>query len=435
MFNRNLREDRHPRHAAEVRENIVPGTSFLLSVSASFWLKEVSVIHHDSMDLHSARSTLFLHEDILARTLSYEQQLQSWRIAELAAGRSDPGRPSYQIVGYSISFHGFFSWDAYFRYSVHASYHAASDLDSFLRKERNSNCTYDSIDCPGIGTSQWEFPVIKTLLSIPFSLLYNLPRLAGLVPLSTYQQRLITMGSDIIRLWWWEPSPAIIIKPKKIRSGPKRPTKKPRTEQRQPKSIHLISTTFSVTTPTTTYGTSSGTPNHARRTELPLGQISFGTVPSVLLDRDGLLLTSAEKGSAKLTHAGKGSVTRSFVASASEDSAEGTEDLNKIYDTDGKSEMDSLPFDVISWYEEVVDCGPGSEPLLPLAPAPFERGVIGGRSVNDTLMIKGLIHPLVYVHFLDLSSFMMYSANWRSDCPDKWPALSNQLQPPYFASE
>ena len=89
-------------------------------------------------------------------------------------------------------------------------YHAASDLDSFLRKERNANYRYDSIDCPGIGTSRWEFPVIKTLLSIPFSLLYNLPRLAGLVPLSTYQQRLVTMGSDIIRLWWWEPSPAMI---------------------------------------------------------------------------------------------------------------------------------------------------------------------------------------------------------------------------------
>ena len=37
------------------------------------------------MDLHPARSTLFLHEDILAHTLSYEQQLQSWRIAELEA--------------------------------------------------------------------------------------------------------------------------------------------------------------------------------------------------------------------------------------------------------------------------------------------------------------------------------------------------------------
>jgi len=43
-------------------------------------------------------SALFLHEDILARTLSYEQDLHEWRLAELTAGRPDPGRPSYTEV-------------------------------------------------------------------------------------------------------------------------------------------------------------------------------------------------------------------------------------------------------------------------------------------------------------------------------------------------
>ena len=32
MLHRNLREDRHPRHAAEVRENLVPHTFSFLSV-------------------------------------------------------------------------------------------------------------------------------------------------------------------------------------------------------------------------------------------------------------------------------------------------------------------------------------------------------------------------------------------------------------------
>jgi hypothetical protein len=50
------------------------------------------------MDERPPRSTLFLHEDIIARTLSYEQQLQRWRLAELEAGRGDPGRPSYETV-------------------------------------------------------------------------------------------------------------------------------------------------------------------------------------------------------------------------------------------------------------------------------------------------------------------------------------------------
>jgi len=43
-------------------------------------------------------STIFLHEDILARTLAYEQDLQAWRCAELNAGRPDPGRPTYNDV-------------------------------------------------------------------------------------------------------------------------------------------------------------------------------------------------------------------------------------------------------------------------------------------------------------------------------------------------
>jgi hypothetical protein len=47
------------------------------------------------MDARPATSTLFLHEDALARTLAYEQDLQAWRYAELCAGRCDPGRPPY----------------------------------------------------------------------------------------------------------------------------------------------------------------------------------------------------------------------------------------------------------------------------------------------------------------------------------------------------
>jgi hypothetical protein len=48
-------------------------------------------------------STLFLHEDILARVLSYELELRDWRVAETLAGRGDPGRPSYEEVFLSIS--------------------------------------------------------------------------------------------------------------------------------------------------------------------------------------------------------------------------------------------------------------------------------------------------------------------------------------------
>lgn len=43
-------------------------------------------------------ATLFLHEDILARTLAYEQDQRQWRISELESGRDDPGRPTYEEV-------------------------------------------------------------------------------------------------------------------------------------------------------------------------------------------------------------------------------------------------------------------------------------------------------------------------------------------------
>ncbi|KAM6492020.1 hypothetical protein JOM56_011744, partial [Amanita muscaria] len=80
MLTRKLRQDRHPRHAAEVQENIVPLRSD----------------HHNAVDEQPPRAALFLHEDILARTLAYEQDLHQWRIAELEAGRGDPGRPTYE---------------------------------------------------------------------------------------------------------------------------------------------------------------------------------------------------------------------------------------------------------------------------------------------------------------------------------------------------
>jgi hypothetical protein len=50
------------------------------------------------MDTNPPLATLFLHEDTIARTLSYELDLQQWRIAELNAGRGDPGRPTYEEV-------------------------------------------------------------------------------------------------------------------------------------------------------------------------------------------------------------------------------------------------------------------------------------------------------------------------------------------------
>jgi hypothetical protein len=303
------------------------------------------------------------------------------------------------------------------RFTQHR-YHAANNLERFTRLGDNPNDdrTYQYTACPGIDNSADQFPVIDTLLSIPFSLIHTLPRLTALVPPTIHQQQLITMGYEIMRLWWWDPPRDMIEGSRGIR-----PTRNNKKRNPRPQPIHLISATFSTTKPTITFGTftaqsSSSDPHQVPRPiELPSGQILFGTMPSVSLDREGLLLTVPDEGSAEpmsVTRANKDFVTSSRVTRAWDSQSTAlTEDSDVIdesteaSDVDGKSKNYSSSLEVISWYEKVVDCA--TEPLLPLTPTPFERGVIGGQSINDILMIKGLIDTQVYLHFFDLISFSL----------------------------
>jgi hypothetical protein len=110
---------------------------------------------------------------------------------------------------------------------------------------------YTHKDCPGIDdpTCRKPFPIIETLLSIPFSLLHNLPRLAAIVPISVYQQQLITMGSEIISLWWWDPSPDLIKNLEKICLWKNASNQHDSTRNAEPDPIHHQSrsgTTFSM---------------------------------------------------------------------------------------------------------------------------------------------------------------------------------------------
>ena len=43
-----------------------------------------------SIYLNPARAYLFLHEDVVARTLQFERELKQWRLSEIQAGRGDP---------------------------------------------------------------------------------------------------------------------------------------------------------------------------------------------------------------------------------------------------------------------------------------------------------------------------------------------------------
>lgn len=181
MEERNLCEVRHPRHPAEVRENLIP----------------LSPTQHDLVNQQPPQLTLFLHEDVVARTLAYEQDLQQWRMAELRAGRTDPGRPKYREV--------FGSPDNATQHRLHAS-------ASLLPFHRHGDRVFTAEDCPGPGDPPRGayFPIVSTLLSTPFSLLHNLPRLVALAPLSVYQHSLVIMSLEIERLWWWDPPPSAI---------------------------------------------------------------------------------------------------------------------------------------------------------------------------------------------------------------------------------
>ncbi|CAA7258788.1 unnamed protein product [Cyclocybe aegerita] len=81
MANRNLLEKINEKHAVDLRTNLLPQPGLLLD-----------------MDSPLPQMTLFLREDVLARTLSYEIDLAKYRLARVRAGHADPGRPPYEKV-------------------------------------------------------------------------------------------------------------------------------------------------------------------------------------------------------------------------------------------------------------------------------------------------------------------------------------------------
>ncbi|KAI0275731.1 hypothetical protein BC826DRAFT_1114315 [Russula brevipes] len=142
------------------------------------------------MDNNPPIATLFLHEDLVARTLAFELDLKQWRLAEIEAGRGDPGRPNY-LDAFSLPF------------TEHRWHSRGSAIVNLDDEE-----IYYARDCPGVHPpSDNAFPIVQTLLSIPFSLLHTVPRLSAIVPRSQYQHELIAMGEDILFLWSWDPSP------------------------------------------------------------------------------------------------------------------------------------------------------------------------------------------------------------------------------------
>ena len=150
-----------------------------------------------------------------------------------------------------------------------------------------------------------------------------------------------------------------------------------------------------------------------RTFELPSGQIVLGTTPCFSWDGDSLLLTAADEGlteTGDVQRADKGSVTGiTSLLAVSEawgvrtiNGTDDSEDIDAIEDVEETPPTCSTSSDIVSWYEKVPESA--QEPLT-IVPGSFERGAIGGQSVSDILMIKGLIDPPLYIQFFDLTTF------------------------------
>ena len=266
-------------------------------------------------------------------------------------------------------------------------YHCSSTVEDFLRVIHDEPTNqqphiYHANDCPGIynSTSFHNFPVINTLLSIPFSLLHNLPRLCGISPLSNYQKQLIAMGSETIALWLWDPSPSMI--------------REMEVTQKQNWALNLQN------------DNKVPKPHPIHHPSCKDTTFLFNTHLTVT---DGPLFVAMDEGPTKggdLQHV-RGSfdgIVGSPVTSGGWSGTEHPGDTGNVKAREDKSTICPSSSDIISWYQTVIysELEPPS-----LIPTPFEKGVIGGMSVNDVLMVKGLIHPLVYLQFMDLTSFSL----------------------------
>jgi hypothetical protein len=299
-------------------------------------------------------------------------------------------------------------------------YHCSSTVHPFVRNGGDDKSqqfqVYYGKDCPGIDdpASLHNFPVIDTLLSIPFSLLHNLPRLCGIFPISSYQQRLIAMGFEILARWSWDFLPSSIREQWGKRLQNVTAGQQNDHPHVRPHPIHHPSrndTTFN-NVPILTSGAPTMWGKHA--VERPLGPILLGMPTHFVWDTDEKLVIDGPPFSARaegllkedLEHVEGDIITGIAGSPVTREARTGSKDWDDTDDVESvQDESEIYPLDITSWHQKVVN--PEPEPPS-LVRTPFERGVIGSMSVNDVLMVKGLIQPFVWIQFMDLQSFSRY---------------------------
>ena len=221
-----------------------------------------------------------------------------------------------------------------------------------------------------------------------------------MVPLSKYQCDLMTMGNNIIRLWSWDPSSTEVHRATiRTAGGGVNQTRTPaslpiRDASRRSTTLETMRARASYLSVTVSHSPAknSSTPDTST-IELASGEVLFRKQPSVSWKIGGEQLEMDDK-----------DWENSIAASLGESSVSMSEPNNWSFDgqdIESRTQF-SLPSEIVSWLNMVIH---DEEKMPSLTSSPFEKGIIRSMSVNDILMIKGLIDPGVYTEYIDLESF------------------------------
>jgi hypothetical protein len=247
------------------------------------------------------------------------------------------------------------------------------------------------------------------MLSIPFSLLHNLPRLSGLVNSSDYQSHLIAMSTEITTLWAWDPD-APSSNTSVVASNQRKPRPRPIHDDSRQNVTFANMRPSRVAQNSQLVGTTTNSAQFSCISQADTGAYTIGIRPVVHFE-DGILKTvpmdlnmnqEEEKFQCQIyTHAATSSFHRSASYLESTESTDSSDDSNNL-----KPDLVSLQGSIMAWLKEVEKEIPDPPPVdLDFDPDRFTPGVMGGMTTNDILMIKGLINPLDYVRFHDLCLF------------------------------
>ncbi|KAJ7831887.1 hypothetical protein B0H13DRAFT_2430424 [Mycena leptocephala] len=386
MLARKLRVPRNEAHAGELRENVIPLISTL----------------HLRSDALIPTSTLFPCEEDLIRAVSYEREVKALRLQWVRSGRGDPGRPNYAVGYPSVD-----AIDAVSPRPGHMSpwgpilphrLHSRGDF-AIIRYQSNADGSktpqlYSTHSMPGKPDSINRFPIIPTLLSLPFSVLHGTARLQGLFPKTIYQNHLIEIANELMLLWSWDPE-----------------------LEEFPNGIAIMAVDDTPCWPPPLYDPSRTGTTYLQTPSFIIPPPAAST-STMTLDNDQVLVSSllpnVQYTEGKLVAVEPVALPSAKISDAS--ISWPSEPESEILDLDAGNESDDESADeersqptllsreeVSSWVAHSKEFQPEEWALL--AKTPFEHGLHGGASANDVLMQHGAINLWDYARFHDLAVF------------------------------